>query len=133
MNVNYVVTFKRHPQVTFDIEICSDIPSYDSMMYVIQMQAFICLLQNALDTKKVLQISATADFTNTRCKKHGLSPSAFVEVIETIFYYNEEHGMNKMFGKIFNLTEIKRRTESKQMPLVAQAYIVDQKLVKDAS
>lgn len=130
MNINFIVSFNRRPQVMFDIDISTDGADYDGMLTYIQMQAFICLRQNGLDTKDVWKISTAADWTNTWCREHGPLPDDFKETFNGKFYYNEDRTLHDIFGKIFNLSDIKRLTESEKLPLVAQVYTVDEYLAK---
>ncbi|WP_170381173.1 hypothetical protein [Ruegeria atlantica] len=120
MNVNYIVSFKRHTQVMFDIEIDTDGVSYDEMLNQIQLQAFMCLCQNGLDTQDVWKISTAANWTDTWCKENGPLPSDFKESFNGKFYYDEDFTLYDMFSEIFVNMQLR------SLPLVGNAYSVEE-------
>ena len=77
MNVNFIVSFKRHPQVMFDIELETKHLDYTQMCFQIQLAAHNCLFHNDIDVDDVWKISTASNWTDTWCKEHGDLPNNF--------------------------------------------------------
>ncbi len=120
MNVNYIVSFNSRPQVMFDIEIETEGYGYDAMLNRIQLEAFMCLCQNEIDTKDVWKISTAADWTNTWCKDNGPLPSDFKKNFNGKFFYDDNATLFDMFAERFALMQLRR------MPLVGNTYSVEE-------
>lgn len=89
MNVNYIVSFKHHPQVMFDIELKTKDFDYAQMKLQLQLAAYLCLQINGFDVDDVWKISTAANWTDTWCKEHGPLPSNFKTHFNGKFVYGE--------------------------------------------
>lgn len=89
MDVNFIVSFKHHPQVMFDIELETHRFNYEQMRFQIQFAAYCCLFENGFNVDDVWKISTAANWTDTWCKEHGPLPSDFKSHFNGKFVYGE--------------------------------------------
>lgn len=130
MNVNYIVTFNRRPQIMFDIELDTKGFDYEQMKLQLQLAAFLCLQVNGYDANDVWKISTAANWTDTWCKEHGPLPSNFKTHFNGKFIYgqfrNDHMTLQQVMQNHFKLSDMCR------LDYVGKPYSVEEYYTKYA-
>lgn len=130
MNVNYIVTFNRRPQIMFDIELDTKDFDYEQMKMQLQLAAFLCLQINDYDVNDVWKISTAANWTDTWCKEHGPLPSSFKTHFNGKFIYgqfrNDHMTLQQVMQNHFELSDMRR------LDYVGKPYSVEEYYAKYA-
>lgn len=112
MNVNYIVSFNRHPQIMFDIELKTKDFDYEQMKLQMQLAACLCLQINGYDVDDVWKISTAANWTDTWCKEHGSLPSNFKTHFNGKFTYcefrNDHMSLSQVLEPYFDVNKMCR-------------------------